>query len=662
MRFIRTSNKIIEFIEADGNGQVLNSMGFAFGSISFRINNKKVTFYSVDPDKPFDTMLWSANIPLTINDVEYDSEDDVSAALGSLMIDQFQQQIDDIETNLNEEIARATAKDASQDALISGLTTSVNNEIQRALSADTTLHGEISSERDRALAAEGALNTSISNETSARTSADAAQLQRITALEVGKADANSVYTKAESDTKYATKDYLSGLTENIYDKDDVNALLADKADKINAVASAVYNSQAKSIDFKNINNAVISSIDARDFIKDGMVDNAEIINNNLVITFNTDAGKEAISVSLTDIFDPNNYYNKTQIDNIVNEIESGITDDLTNYYTKSEVYNKTEVDNSQTAQDAKIDALSGDVIILGGKVDTISGDVITLSGEVATISGDAISSGEVQTMIDNSISGKANKTDIYTYVGTDRIKVSTTAGLRRMAIGLNLPIYNGSGISSLSLGAPIGTAQGANQINGGLSTGIGWGLNTKNPSEVATGQFNISHIATDNFGDSGNTLFSVGNGDNQGDEHNAFEIHQNGDIYISSGGTASSPMIKLQDHLGGGGGGGVTPSEVQSMIDNSISGKTNQSDFSAHTANTTIHVTSTEKNTWNNKSDFSGSYNDLTNKPTIPNYTAGSGITISNNVISAKIWSGTLAQYNALSVKDDTTIYLIYNS
>ena len=29
-------------------------------------------------------------------------------------------------------------------------------------------------------------------------------------------------------------------------------------------------------------------------------------------------------------------------------------------------------------------------------------------------------------------------------------------------------------------------------------------------------------------------------------------------------------------------------------------------------------VTSNEKTTWNNKSDFSGNYNDLTNKPTIP--------------------------------------------
>ena len=76
---------------------------------------------------------------------------------------------------------------------------------------------------------------------------------------------------------------------------------------------------------------------------------------------------------------------------------------------------------------------------------------------------------------------------------------------------------------------------------------------------------------------------------------------------------------------GGGSGSGVTPSEVQEMIDESISGKASISDvtavndaLTAHTANTSIHVTSAEKTTWNNKSDFSGDYNDLTNKPTIP--------------------------------------------
>ena len=46
--------------------------------------------------------------------------------------------------------------------------------------------------------------------------------------------------------------------------------------------------------------------------------------------------------------------------------------------------------------------------------------------------------------------------------------------------------------------------------------------------------------------------------------------------------------------------------------------QTNETTLTGHTANTDIHVTASDKQTWNNKSDFSGDYNDLTNKPTIP--------------------------------------------
>jgi len=52
-----------------------------------------------------------------------------------------------------------------------------------------------------------------------------------------------------------------------------------------------------------------------------------------------------------------------------------------------------------------------------------------------------------------------------------------------------------------------------------------------------------------------------------------------------------------------GGTEGISSAQCQAQIDQSISGKTNQSDFSAHTANTSIHVTTTEKNTWNAKAD-----------------------------------------------------------
>ena len=40
--------------------------------------------------------------------------------------------------------------------------------------------------------------------------------------------------------------------------------------------------------------------------------------------------------------------------------------------------------------------------------------------------------------------------------------------------------------------------------------------------------------------------------------------------------------------------------------------------------------------------------------------TAGTGIKIENNVVSAKIWQGTKAEYNAITSKDADTIYLIY--
>ena len=61
-------------------------------------------------------------------------------------------------------------------------------------------------------------------------------------------------------------------------------------------------------------NHLLGSVDGTSWVKDGMVQSAAIVGNNLEITFNTDAGKEKISVPLTDIFNPDNYYDKATID------------------------------------------------------------------------------------------------------------------------------------------------------------------------------------------------------------------------------------------------------------------------------------------------------------------------------------------------------------
>lgn len=78
----------------------------------------------------------------------------------------------------------------------------------------------------------------------------------------------------------------------------------------------------------------------------------------------------------------------------------------------------------------------------------------------------------------------------------------------------------------------------------------GYYTKTTNESEHSQGRYNVSNKANGTWGDSGNTLFSVGNGTANNTRHNAFEIRQNGDIYLSLNGQD----VKLQDQLGGGGG------------------------------------------------------------------------------------------------------------
>ena len=100
-------------------------------------------------------------------------------------------------------------------------------------------------------------------------------------------------------------------------------------DTSNLGASLFYDSEAKQIELKNTSDAVISSIDATAFIKDGMLDRVTVSGGNLNFVFNTDAGKETISIPLSEFFDASAYYTKSEVDA-----------ELGGYYTKTEVDNK----------------------------------------------------------------------------------------------------------------------------------------------------------------------------------------------------------------------------------------------------------------------------------------------------------------------------------
>ncbi len=95
---------------------------------------------------------------------------------------------------------------------------------------------------------------------------------------------------------------------------EVNNAIGSGVDTSNLGSSLYYDPNTKQIELKNTSDSVISSIDATAFIKDGMLDSVTVSGGNLNFVFNTDAGKETISIPLSDFFDASAYYTKAQID------------------------------------------------------------------------------------------------------------------------------------------------------------------------------------------------------------------------------------------------------------------------------------------------------------------------------------------------------------
>lgn len=241
---------------------------------------------------------------------------------------------------------------------------------------------------------------------------------------------------------------------------------------------------------------------------------------------------------------------------------------------------------------------------LGGKVDTSAFTAHTAdtvihvtSDEKAAWNGkqDALVSGtNIKTINNESILGEGNITIQGGSGGGKAIEagrgISITTGETADTVSFSLPI-SGGGSSNLSVVGGINTSASFNysfvfgadlnqqggsccvlfgdscNSNGSYTFAGGWlseakreggfayGMYVfaKNIWEHSVGLYNNSVSASTTFGNSGNTLFSVGNGKSNSERHNAFEIRQNGDIYIADTNDTSTsnwyekPMIKLQD-------------------------------------------------------------------------------------------------------------------
>jgi len=355
-------------------------------------------------------------------------------------------------------------------------------------------------------------------------------------------------------------------------------------------------------------------------------------------TYNIEDANASKTVELTQaqydaltVKDPNTFY-------IITDAQGA---DLSQYYTSAQT------------ESAITQAVSGkqDTLVSGTNIKTINNESLLGSGNIDIQGG----------------GGKA--------IEAGR-GIAITTGETADTVSFNLPIWNPSNPhKNISIGSDT------NHPNGMSSVAVGQGNTTnvrcsfvsgtynilKNENEFGCGIYNNSVSGSSTFGDSGNTLFSVGNGTANNARHNAFEIRQNGDIYLSSGGTD----IKLQDHLGGGGSSYSAGTGIDITNDViSVTGKTDTSAFTAHTANTDIHVTTAQTAAWDAKSDFSGSYNDLTDKPTIPTVpTSNTAFTndagyITSDAISGKADTSAVTESinAAVSGKADTSDVFITSS
>lgn len=428
--------------------------------------------------------------------------------------------------------------------------------------------------------------------------------------------------------------YLSKLNVNGQEYQIKDANAATAIELASKVGYGYYNSETSEIVFydkEDTNGRTeLFSIDATGFIKDGMVSNVAISKGNLVITFNTDAGKEPISIALTDIFNPANYYNKTEVDGKLD-----LKADASNVYTKSEadgkfltehqsladyptietmntalgqkanvsdIYTQTEINNKLAAKANSADLAK---VATSGSYNDLSDRPVIPEGAVVDAALSDTSENPVQNkVVKGAIDEKVNKSDIIEFVVPENGSITvelfnklyqSVANKQKVFVFDNYSAYTES--RPLYAAATI-TIHDENNIS------ISYIFGGKNGS-----QFKGTPI-----------LINI-RAEKTQDEVALYKDYFIKDIYITTQQfnttieQAQQLINTKQDAI----------SDLETIRSGAALGATALQSYTetdpVFAASAAHGITAQDITAWNAKSDFSGSYNDLTDKPTIPTQT-----------------------------------------
>lgn len=199
--------------------------------------------------------------------------------------------------------------------------------------------------------------TALTNEVNTISGQTTANTQNITNLtqSAQTINQNLEAVSGKADTNAANISELSGKVVNDY------------ALKAEAVSGASYNSENKRIEFYSVSGQKMDSyIDATDLVSSGVVEKASVVDGNIVIWFAgadtaQTSGDNIVSISVSDIFDADNYYTTSQIDGMLGIIEG---------QPAPTVINTNNVD---------------EYVFGNSAFTTVQGDISNISGDVVNI-------------------------------------------------------------------------------------------------------------------------------------------------------------------------------------------------------------------------------------------------------------------------------------